>query len=170
MGAPGSLRPKPLCAPPLPRIPVTPSVSLCCFIGQRPPFLHLLSHPHPHPTHTVPTPTQLYFNVPFASVAAFFAVYLLLVNNPSYSRFVRFNAQQAILLDVVLILPSLLENLFRAPSGGLGLSVYISAYNTIWLFILCSFVYAVSSCALGKKARARERERERIGERGTREK
>lgn len=73
----------------------------------------------------------MYYNVPFASVAAFFATYLLIVNNPQqFSRYVRFNAQQAILLDVILILPSLAESLFRAPSGGMGLSVYISAYNT----------------------------------------
>ena len=42
---------------------------------------------------------QIYFGVPFASVAIFFGLYLGLVNNPgTFSRFVRFNAQQAILL------------------------------------------------------------------------
>ena len=52
---------------------------------------------------------------------------------------------------MILILPSLAENLFRMPSGGFGLSVYISMYNTIWLFIIASFGYAVFSCILGRK-------------------
>jgi len=88
--------------------------------------------------------------VPFASLIVFFALYLGIVNNRAYSRYVRFNGQaravrslalalrlsspraslvrlqQAILLDIVLILPSLLENLFRMPSSGLGLNVYIA--------------------------------------------
>ena len=37
------------------------------------------------------------------------------------------------------------------PTSGFGLSAYISAYNTIWLFILFCFVYAVGSCVLGQK-------------------
>lgn len=93
----------------------------------------------------------LYRTVPFASLVAFFAVYLGLVQNQQFGRFIRFNGQQAILLDVLLILPSLVENLFRAPSGGLALSAYISAYNTIWLFVAISFLYAVGSCLAGKK-------------------
>ena len=88
--------------------------------------------------------------MPFASLIVFFALYLGIVNNQAYSRYVRFNGQaravrslalavrlssprasfvrlqQAILLDIVLILPSLLENLFRMPSSGLGLNVYIA--------------------------------------------
>ena len=52
---------------------------------------------------------------------------------------------------MLLILPSLFENLFRMPTSGFGLSAYISAYNTIWLFILFCFVYAVGSCVLGQK-------------------
>jgi len=86
--------------------------------------------------------------VPFASLVAFFALYLGVVNNQAYSRYVRFNGQaraprdlgavsllttaplthpqQAILLDIVLILPSLFENLFRMPSSGFGLNLYIA--------------------------------------------
>lgn len=46
---------------------------------------------------------RLYFSVPFAGLVAFFAVYLGIINNPSLSRFVRFNAMQAVLLDVILM-------------------------------------------------------------------
>jgi predicted membrane chloride channel (bestrophin family) len=37
--------------------------------------------------------SQLYTTVPFASVIVFFALYLGIVNNQAYSRFVRFNGQ-----------------------------------------------------------------------------
>ena len=93
---------------------------------------------------------QLYTSVPFGSLIAFFALYLGIVNNQAYSRYVRFNGQarayevpqtalashayavaharpqQAILLDIVLILPSLFEQLFRMPSSGFGLNLYIA--------------------------------------------
>lgn len=48
------------------------------------------------------------------------------VQNQNYSRFVRFNGQQAILVDIVLVLPGLIESLFRPPSSGIGLGIYIS--------------------------------------------
>jgi hypothetical protein len=116
---------------------------------------------------------QLYTTVPFASIAVFFALYLGIVNNQKFGRFVRFNGQQAILLDVLLILPSLVENVIRMPSGGAGLSIFISicacaqrspfakrpsltarfagADNTIWLYVAFCFIYAVGSCLAGQK-------------------
>jgi hypothetical protein len=118
-------------------------------------------------------PVQLYTTVPFASIAVFFALYLGIVNNQKFGRFVRFNGQQAILLDVLLILPSLVENVIRMPSGGAGLSIFISicacaqrspfakrpsltarfagADNTIWLYVAFCFIYAVGSCLAGQK-------------------
>ncbi len=119
---------------------------------------------------------QLYTTVPFASLIIFFGLYMGIVQNQNYSRFVRFNGQQAILVDILLILPSLIENLFRPPTSGFGLSVFISlcachvlcarlhrkadaahmyapmrADNTVWLYVVFSFFYAVASCLLGKK-------------------
>jgi hypothetical protein len=44
-------------------------------------------------TRRPPPPQQLYTTVPFASVVVFFALYLGIVNNQAYSRFVRFNGQ-----------------------------------------------------------------------------
>lgn len=48
---------------------------------------------------------RIYFSVPFASLAAFFAVYLGLINNPNFSRFVRFNAMQAGELSSIVLTP-----------------------------------------------------------------
>lgn len=97
---------------------------------------------------------RFYFSIPFAGVAAFFAVYLGIINNPSMGRFVRFNAMQAVLLDIILILPGLIESVMKIrPMGGFGLQIYINVYNFIFLFIFACVLYGVASCILGKSAR-----------------
>ena len=42
-------------------------------------------------------------------------------------------------------LPGLFENLFRPPTSGIGLQVYINVYNSIWLFVFVSVAYGVVS-------------------------
>eukprot|EP00899_Mesostigma_viride_P014467 jgi/Mesvir1/23020/Mv14615-RA.1 len=85
---------------------------------------------------------RLYFATPFASLAVFFFLYFLVVMNQKYTRFVRFNTQQAILLDILLIVPGIVESAFKPGGEGLGLQLYISFENTVFLFILVSFFYA----------------------------
>ena len=46
-----------------------------------------------------------------------FGMYLGIIQNQNMSRFVRFNAQQAILLDILLILPDVLTRLFAGMDG-----------------------------------------------------
>lgn len=46
---------------------------------------------------------RLYFSVPFFPLIVFFAVYIGIVNNQSLDRSVRYNAMQAILLDIILM-------------------------------------------------------------------
>ena len=45
----------------------------------------------------------LYNTVPFASLIVFLAVYNGMVANTNFSRFVRFNAMQAVMLDILLM-------------------------------------------------------------------
>ena len=40
---------------------------------------------------------------------------------------------QAILLDIGLILPSILEQVFKVPKGGPFLQLYVTLYNTVWM-------------------------------------
>lgn len=115
------------------------------FFAQFPAFARLLAPLNPL--------VSLYFGVPFASFACFFAVYLGIINNQKFSRYCRFNAMQAVLLDIVLILPGLLENVFRPPSSGPGLQAYISVYNSIWLFVFACVAYGVGSCLIGQTPR-----------------
>eukprot|EP00850_Spirogloea_muscicola_P009439 SM000053S17396 [mRNA] locus=s53:88816:90066:- [translate_table: standard] len=95
---------------------------------------------------------QAYSTIPYANLLAFFGLYLAVVQNQSFSRYVRFNTMQAVVLDVLLILPSLVERQFT-PRGGMGLEVLILLYNTIFIFIFACFSFGVASCLLGKTPR-----------------
>ncbi|KAL6750818.1 hypothetical protein V8C86DRAFT_2796564 [Haematococcus lacustris] len=98
---------------------------------------------------------QLYHNVPFAPFVIFLCVYNGIVNNQGMSRWVRYNAMQAILLDILLIIPQvLLSSLFNNPgSDPLALQTYITAYNTIFLFVAVSVAYGMGASLVGQSAR-----------------
>jgi uncharacterized membrane protein len=96
---------------------------------------------------------NLYYGVPFGTLVVFFGLYFGIVMNYSFSRYVRFNAMQSVLLSVLLVFPRLLEDVFRPALSGPGLQIYISLYNTIWLFVFACVAYGVGSSFLGKVAR-----------------
>lgn len=96
---------------------------------------------------------SLYASIPFASLIAFFGVYLGIVQNTSFSRFVRVNAMQAVLLDILLILPRLIESVVGPPTAGWAVQAYITGNNTIWIFVAACVGYAVISAILGQLAR-----------------
>lgn len=99
---------------------------------------------------------MLYNSFPLASFIAFIAVYSGIVNNQNFSRFVRYNALQAVLLDVLIIVPQiLLTNVFHAPSDneGFGFSIYVGALNTVFLFVAISVAYGMGSSLVGQTPR-----------------
>ncbi|EFJ17591.1 hypothetical protein SELMODRAFT_68710, partial [Selaginella moellendorffii] len=95
---------------------------------------------------------RAYKSFPYASFVAFFVLYLTVVRNQSFSRYVRFNAMQAVVLDVLTIVPNLVERTF-GPARGLGYSLLVSFYNTVFLFLVACFAYGVISCVLGRTPR-----------------
>ncbi|EFJ44968.1 hypothetical protein VOLCADRAFT_64140 [Volvox carteri f. nagariensis] len=95
----------------------------------------------------------LYHSLPFGSFIAFFGLYIGVVNNPRFSRFVRFNAVQAILLDILLALPRLLETVLTPPASGWGAQLYIQSQSFIWVFTTMWVAYGVVSSFLGQWAR-----------------
>ncbi|KAH7294602.1 hypothetical protein KP509_27G009300 [Ceratopteris richardii] len=95
---------------------------------------------------------RIYTSTPFASIAVFFSFYFLVVRNPNFNRYVRFNTMQAVMLDVLLILPGLTEGIYH-PQGGVGLEVLIVFYNTVFLFLVACFLVGSGSCLLGKTPR-----------------
>ncbi|GBF93270.1 hypothetical protein Rsub_06002 [Raphidocelis subcapitata] len=97
---------------------------------------------------------QLYHSIPFAALIAFFGIYLGVVNNARLPRFVRFSAMQAVLLDILLVLPRLLEQLISPPSApGLALQAYITAQNTIWIAVAACVAFGMGSALLGREVR-----------------
>ena len=96
------------------------------------------------------TPLLQLYRVPFASLIIFFALYLGVVRNENISHFIRFNAMQAILLDIVLMLCGLVLPIF---SKGLQVAfIAETLYNMVFLGALAAFLYAVVQSALGRYA------------------
>ena len=94
-----------------------------------------------------------YHAVPFGGFLAFFALYLGVANNTSLSRFVRFNAVQAILLDVLLVLPRLLETVLVPPTTGWGAQLYVLSQNFVWVFTTFWVVYGIVTSLMGQWGR-----------------
>ncbi|MBD0328229.1 MAG: hypothetical protein ICV68_17550, partial [Pyrinomonadaceae bacterium] len=85
-----------------------------------------------------------------ASLIIFFALYLGVVRNENISHFIRFNAMQAILLDIVLMLCGLVLPIF---SNGLQVALIAETlYNMVFLGAFAAFVYAVVQSLLGRYA------------------
>ncbi|GMP21779.1 hypothetical protein CsSME_00000067 [Camellia sinensis var. sinensis] len=93
---------------------------------------------------------SLYRSVPYASFVAFFALYLGVVRNPSLSRYVRFNAMQAVVLDVLLVIPLLLQRIFNPGRAGIGYKIMVMSHNAIFVFIVFCFVYSLVYSILGR--------------------
>ncbi|KAL7088089.1 hypothetical protein ACP275_13G107900 [Erythranthe tilingii] len=95
---------------------------------------------------------RVFKSFPFNGFLVFLTLYFVVVRNPNFSRYVRFNTMQAIVLDVLLIFPDLLERTFN-PRDGVGLDLMMSLDSTVFLFLLVSLIYGSSSCLLGQLPR-----------------
>lgn len=98
---------------------------------------------------------ELWFALGFLQIAVFFGMYLGIIQNQNMSRFVRFNAQQAILLDILLILPDVLTRLFagmdgQGPTGGIGLQAEVIMFNSVFLYTYISCLVGSVSATSGK--------------------
>lgn len=117
----------------------------------------------------------LYSSDPYATSISFFAVYLGIVQNHSFNRYVRFNALQALLLQILLVLiekflaplllfpwlqyifsspelifRSLIQGIFFPGRVGLGDKLMIWIYNGLFTLVVGCFFYGVVSSLLGK--------------------
>ena len=78
-------------------------------------------------------------SLPFGSFLFFIILFAGLVRNPNVPYFVRYNACQALLIDIALIIISYLLRIF--PIVELG--------SIIFVFTLCIFIYSISQCIYG---------------------
>ena len=77
--------------------------------------------------------------IPFGNFLLFIILFAGLARNPNVPYFVRYNACQALLIDIALIIISYLLRIF--PIVELG--------SIIFVFTLCIFIYSISQCIYG---------------------
>ena len=77
--------------------------------------------------------------LPFGGFFLFIVLFVGLTRNPNVPYFVRYNACQALLIDIALIIISYLMRIF--PIVELG--------SIIFIFTLCIFIYSISQCIYG---------------------
>jgi Chloroplast import apparatus Tic20-like len=90
------------------------------------------------------------YSLPLASLVIFFALYFGVVRNESISHFIRFNAMQAILLDIVLMLSGLVLEGFGQVIQMQFITQTLN--NMLFLGVVAAFFYAVVQSALGRYA------------------
>jgi hypothetical protein len=97
-------------------------------------------------------PLKLVYNsIPFFGLIVFFGL-TILSRNPDIPRSIRFNMQQAVILDIFLIFPSLLSQLGGLGGGSLVLPRVIveSGNNFVFYCLVASVGYALISNLTGK--------------------
>jgi uncharacterized membrane protein len=93
---------------------------------------------------------KIYYGVRYAGLIIFFALWILVVRNEQISHFIRFNTLQAIILDIVIFLCSVLIDIVKLiPSSGFAIQ---TLYTTIFLGIVGAVGYCVFNCVSGKYA------------------
>lgn len=93
---------------------------------------------------------RIYSGIPYAGMIIFFALWLLVVRNEKISHFIRFNTMQAIILDIVIFLCSILTDIVKfVPGSGFAMQ---TLYTTIFMGIVAAVVYCVAQSLMGKYA------------------
>ena len=83
-------------------------------------------------------------------IIVFFALFILVVRNEKINHFIRFNTMQAILLDIVIFLCSIVLRVL-SPVPGAGFAIETLA-NTIFLGIVAAVGYSVFQSLMGRYA------------------
>jgi hypothetical protein len=93
---------------------------------------------------------RVYENIPFSGLIAFFALSTM-SNNMKLNRLIRFNIQQAILLDIALVVPGILGGMGKVISPDLGDSPpAIVVGSTITFFVISvPILYSIASSLAG---------------------
>ena len=92
----------------------------------------------------------IYNQIPFAGLVVFFLLFLLVVRNERIAHFIRFNTMQAILLDILLVLCSLVLQILL-PTLGTNL-VTETLINIVFLGTVVACGYSIVQSLLGRYA------------------
>ncbi len=92
----------------------------------------------------------IYRTIPLADLVVFFLLFLLVVRNERIIHFIRFNTMQAILLDILLVLCSLLFDILMR---GLGTNLVTETlFNIVFLGTVAACGYSIVQSLLGHYA------------------
>jgi uncharacterized membrane protein len=91
---------------------------------------------------------SIYYGLPFAGLIIFFVLWFAIVRSERFNYFVRFNTMQAILLDILLILCSLLMSILEMGFGRYSLLTE-TLNNTIFLGTLAACFYGIVQSVRG---------------------
>ncbi|AFZ34511.1 hypothetical protein Sta7437_0929 [Stanieria cyanosphaera PCC 7437] len=94
---------------------------------------------------------SIYYGLPFAGLIVFFALYFAIVRNEKASYFVRFNTMQAILMDILLILCSVLMSILEMGLGRSSLLIE-TLNNTVFIGTLVACFYSIAQSVRGQYA------------------
>lgn len=96
----------------------------------------------------------MYKVIPFSGFAAFLSLQFL-GGNPSINRLIRYNMQQAILIDIALFFPGLLSLLFGGLLSGANVqlpgSLSVISSDAIFVSLLVVLGYCTVSSLLGQE-------------------
>ena len=113
-------------------LPLKASIPFGVYLFYKYPFLKVLEY--------VTYPAEMIEkSLPFGSLLLFLILFAGLVRNPQVPYFIRYNACQALLLDIALIIISYLFQIL--PLVELG--------SIVFIFILCIFIYSITQCIYG---------------------
>ena len=122
-------------------LPLADGAEFGNYIYQRFPFLGTLERA------TVQPLVNLFHAIPFSSLIIFIG-FSFAARQPSLSRFIRFNIQQAILIDIALIFPSL----FGGAANELPRYLVEPATNFVFYAFAATIIYCFfSNLALGRE-------------------
>ncbi|WP_448570161.1 Tic20 family protein [Trichothermofontia sp.] len=94
---------------------------------------------------------RIYSGIPFAGLIIFFALFFLVVRNERIAHFIRFNTMQAILLDIIVILCSLILSVL-GPALQSSSFILETLFNMVFLGLMAAVIYSVAQSLLGRYA------------------
>jgi len=120
-------------------LPLKSSIPFGVYLFYKYPFLKVLED--------VTYPVEMIEkSLPFGGLLLFLILYAGLVRNPQVPYFIRYNACQALLIDIALIIISYLFQILPLDQSG---SILLILGSIVFLFILCIFIYSITQCIYG---------------------
>lgn len=92
----------------------------------------------------------LYRRVRYAGLIIFFALFIFVVRNEKINHFIRFNTMQAILIDIVLFIGSILMDIVGLTPG--SSFVLQTLATTIFIGLVAAVGYSVVQSLMGRYA------------------